>query len=75
MKKYIALFVIFMTILPAFALAQTTIKVEGVVTDANNETQIGVNIYPRDNPTQGTVTNLDGKYTIEVKPGTKLVFS
>ena len=47
MKKYIALIVLFLTMLPAFASAQKTINIQGVVTDSNNETQIGVNIYPR----------------------------
>lgn len=40
MKKYIALIVLFLTMLPAFASAQKTINIQGVVTDSNNETQI-----------------------------------
>ncbi len=75
MKKYIALIVLFLTMLPAFASAQKTINIQGVVTDSNNETQIGVNIYPRNDQSHGTVTDIDGKYTIQVKPGTTLVFS
>lgn len=50
MKKYIALIVLFLTMLPAFASAQKTINIQGVVTDSNNETQIGVNIYPAKRP-------------------------
>ena len=66
MKKYIALIVLFLTMLPAFASAQKTINIQGVVTDSNNETQIGVNIYPRNDQSHGTVTDIDGKYTIQV---------
>ena len=60
MKKYIALIVLFLTMLPAFASAQKTINIQGVVTDSNNETQIGVNIYPRNDQSHGTVTDIDG---------------
>ena len=55
---------------------QAQIKVTGTVTDETKETVIGANVRVKDNPSIGTITDVNGKYTIEV-PDTKatLVFS
>ncbi len=63
------------TLLPLFmaapALAQTTGKIAGVVTDSESGTPLpGVNVFI-EGTTQGTATNFDGQYTIiGVSPGT-----
>jgi TonB-dependent SusC/RagA subfamily outer membrane receptor len=58
------------------ALAQEeTIEVTGVVTDAYDEPLIGVNIIVADVPGLGTITDIDGKYSLEMEPFHKLVFS
>lgn len=75
MKKYIIFILVFLFSMPSLAFAQDKVKVKGVVTDTNNETQIGVNVYPKTDQVAGVVTNMDGVYEIEVKPGTILVFS
>ena len=56
--------------------AQGQIKVTGTVTDETQETVIGANVVVKDNPSIGTITDMNGKYTIEV-PNAKatLVFS
>lgn len=50
-------------------------SIQGTVTDESNETLIGVNILIK-GTTTGTVTDLDGKYTLSVPDGyNTLVFS
>ena len=57
-----------------FLHAQNTVKVAGVVTSADDSLPLmGVGVMA--GPGVGVVTSLDGDYTIEVKPGTELVFS
>lgn len=60
---------------PAYA-QDNAIHVEGVVTDiSTRETLIGVSVYPKNEPTKGTVTNIDGRYSLSVQKGTVLIFS
>lgn len=53
---------------------EQSIQVNGVVTDENNLPIAGVNILEK-GTINGYVTDFDGKYTINVKPGSVLVFS
>ena len=54
--------------------AQTTVKVTGVVTSAEDGLpMIGVGVVA--GPGNGVITSLDGDYEILVAPGTELVFS
>ena len=55
-------------------LAQT-ITVKGNVVDENGEALPGVSIVPKSAPKTGTVSNIDGKFTISVRNGEKLTFS
>lgn len=55
--------------------AQQTIEVSGIVTDIDNEPLIGVNIVIKDAPGMGTVTDVDGKYKIQIEPYRRLIFS
>ena len=52
-------------------------NISGVITDVSNgETLIGVIVYSKDNSSQGVVSDLDGKYQLEVAgEGSILVFS
>lgn len=59
----------------ANAQEKETIEVKGKVVDKNNEPLVGVNIYVADNPGMGTVSNVDGEYTIEVPNYETLIFS
>ena len=59
-----------------YVQAQSGRIVTGVVKDATGETVIGVNVTVKGNATLGTITDLDGKYSLSV-PAQKatLVFS
>ncbi len=52
-----------------------TITVKGIVTDENGDVLPGVSIIPKSAPKTGTVSNVDGKFSIKVKVGEKLTFS
>ena len=50
--------------------------VTGVVTDTNNEPLIGVTVTPKGHAGSGVITDLNGKYSIQVNDGNEsLVFS
>lgn len=54
--------------------AQNTVKVSGTVTSSDNgELLAGVVVMA--GPTNGVVTDIDGKYMIDALPGTQLVFN
>ena len=71
--RYITIVLVFL--LGAFEMQAQTMTVSGVVTSAGTgETLIGVNVIEKDG-TAGTVTGLDGDYSIEVASGAVLLFS
>ena len=49
-----------------FIGAQAQETVRGVVTDAAGEPLIGANVVEKGQPSNGTITNLDGKFTLKV---------
>ena len=55
-------------------LAQT-ITVRGNVVDENGEALPGVSIVPKSAPKQGTVSNIEGQFTLKVHSGERLTFS
>ena len=59
---------------PVAAQAQTLVNVSGVVTDENNEPLIGATVLQK-NSSNGTSTDLDGKFKLSVPAKAKLVFS
>lgn len=54
---------------------QDKIKVSGTVTDEKNEAIIGANIFVKDQPGLGVATDVDGKYSLQVKKNATLVFT
>lgn len=56
------------------AVEQQTTAVTGVVTDATSPV-IGASVIEKGNTTNGTITDLDGKFTLNVRPGATLVIS
>ena len=58
----------------ALAGPQQSKKVSGVITDVNGEPIIGVNVLVK-GTTNGTTTDLDGKYALEVPSNAVLQFS
>jgi len=54
---------------------QTKKNIKGVVTDKNGEPIPGANIIEKGNPTNGTITDVDGNYTLSVSGNSVLVAS
>lgn len=74
MKKILILFVLLLSGTLG-AWAQETIVVTGMVTDANKEPLIGVNITVRDVPGLGAITDINGKYKIKMETYHRLIYS
>lgn len=54
---------------------QNEVTIKGVVKDANGEAIIGASVIEKGNAKNGTVTDLDGNYTLNVKRGATLTIS
>lgn len=74
MKRTLLLYLTFMFSVILFAInAQVTVK--GTITDAQmNEPMIGVTVLEK-GTSNGTITGLDGDYTLNVNEGSTLVFT
>ena len=57
------------------ALAQELMKVAGLVVDQNADPLIGVTVRVQGDNKGGTVTDMDGNFTIQVQKGKTLVFT
>ena len=66
--------VLFVVFLLSSTLAFAQNKVTGTVTDKSGEPLAGVNVLEK-GTTNGCITDLDGKYSIEVKRGQTLIFT
>lgn len=76
MKKGIKFYIcICLLLFSVNAVAQKQVTVNGTVTDGNNEPLIGVNITIKDQPGFGSITDIDGHYSIKAKQYSILVFS
>ena len=59
-----------------YGFSQEVINVEGLITDNENEPLIGVSVMVQGEPSQGTVTDIDGRYRItNVSAKARLVYS
>ena len=58
----------------AMEVVQQQINVSGVVKDAMGPV-IGASVVEKGNPANGTITDMDGNFSLTVKPGTTLVIS
>ena len=75
MSKKIHFLLFFFLCLASIPLVAQNIEVKGVVTEATtNEPLPGVTVKVKGKDT-GTVTNMDGKYTVKANKGDILVFS
>lgn len=74
-RLHLLLLALIMTLaLPGVSFAQN-LKVQGCVTDEQNEPLVGVSVQTKDK-SKGTVTDIDGNYVLSGVPrGTTLVFS
>jgi TonB-linked SusC/RagA family outer membrane protein len=58
----------------SFLSAQNQITIKGTVTDSGNETVPGASVLVK-GTMQGTITDVNGKYTLQASPDAVLVFS
>lgn len=56
-----------------FVFAQSTLIIKGKVTDPSGEPLVGVSVVIK-NTTNGVITNLEGEFSLQGKPGDNLVF-
>ena len=59
----------------SLSVSAQNVTVKGVVTDKTGETVIGASIVEKGNTSNGTITDLDGQYTVTVPSNATLVFS
>lgn len=65
-----------MLLLSVVSFAQNSITLKGKVTDPLGQPIIGANIQIKSEPQRGTITDLDGNYTLQnVSPGSTLIIS
>ena len=75
MKKRLTMMLACLFLSIGMALAQTTVK-GFVVSSEDGEPVIGATVKVKGDKTdKGAVTNLDGEFKIDVKPGTQLVIT
>lgn len=58
-----------------YSVNQQTSQVTGVVNDANGDPLIGVNVVEKGNTHNGAITDMDGKFVLNISPNATLVFS
>ncbi len=76
MKKYIFLILTLAFFTPLTLMAQTQVRVKGVVTDAEtHETLVGVTVSLKTDNTKAVITNSEGAYEIYANAGSTLVFT
>lgn len=73
MKKNLFILILF-SLLPVITWAQESISVKGVVFDNLNMTVPGASVVEKGTQ-NGTVTDMDGNFTLQAKKGSKLVVS
>ncbi|MGI6243978.1 MAG: SusC/RagA family TonB-linked outer membrane protein [Prevotella sp.] len=59
----------------SFAQSPEQLNMAGTVTDESGEPLPGASVYIKDKPAAGTVTNVDGQFSIKVDYGDRLVFT
>lgn len=72
-KKNITICLLLVSML-SFA-QEKKIEITGVVTDMNNEPLIGVNVTVKDQAGLGAITDINGRYKINIEEFSRLVFS
>ena len=59
----------------SLAQEQEEVIVKGVVTDINQQPLIGVSVSISNTPGLGSITDIDGKYSVKVRPYQTLVYT
>lgn len=74
MKKKLNLLLVLM-VFPLMFFAQTQVNVNGKIVDTKGEPIIGANVIELGNRTNGTVSDIDGNFTLSVQQGATLSIS
>ncbi|MDB0795800.1 carboxypeptidase-like regulatory domain-containing protein, partial [Phocaeicola vulgatus] len=74
MKNRLLTLVAFFLFVPLGMLAQN-ITAKGIVFDSAGEAIIGASVVEKGNPSNGTITDFDGKFTLAVSKGKRIVIS
>ena len=56
----------------SLAVQQAKKSITGTVLDNNGEPVVGATVVEKGVPNNGTITNLDGKFTLSIKPGAQI---
>lgn len=64
----------FCLLLISISLLRQKIEVTGIVTDENKEPLIGVNVTVKDQAGLGAITDINGRYKINVEEYSRLLF-
>ena len=75
MKRYLFIMVAGLLAIASSAMAQEEMVIEGTVTDNTGEPLIGVSVTVKGVAGLGTITNVDGNYTVKVQQYQTLVYS
>ena len=59
----------------SLSVSAQNFSVKGVVKDKNGETIIGASVVEKGNSTNGTITDIDGNYSLVVSQNSTIVFS
>ena len=59
----------------SLSVSAQNVTVKGTVTDKTGETVIGASVVEKGNPSNGTITDIDGNYTLSIPSKGTLVFS
>ena len=62
--RYLLLFILF---IPFSGLKAQTKTISGTVSDLNSEKLVGINIYLSSNKTIGSVSDINGDFTLNIK--------
>ncbi len=63
------------TAAPQTARQNATLTVKGTVLDQDGQPVIGASVVEKKNPKNGVATDIDGKFSLKVAPGSKLVIT
>lgn len=59
----------------SLSVSAQNVTVKGTVTDKTGETVIGASVVEKGNPGNGTITNIDGNFSLSVPSNATLIFS
>lgn len=74
-KTAIILFVLLLSCFSVFAQNKDGFTISGIVYDDTDESLPGVSIYLKDKPGVGTITDIEGRFTIKASKGDIIIFS